>query len=89
MTTIQDSAYRPALGEKTRVRLLKRDHHEYSHLATILSALPNPSGRPENQWYDVQFDNGLYGRFMERYLEHAEGSSVGAERKEGGQVSAA
>ena len=28
MTTIQDSAYRPALGEKTRVRLLKRDHHE-------------------------------------------------------------
>jgi hypothetical protein len=32
-------------------------------------ALPNRSGRPENQWYDVRFEDGVYDRFLGRYLE--------------------
>ena len=35
---------------------------------TILRALPNPSGRPENQWYDVRFDDYTMGRFAAREL---------------------
>ena len=87
MTSIKDSTYRPVLPEKARVRLLKRKHHEYTRPATLLHALPNPSGRPENQWYDVRFDDGVYGRFLERYLERIDLEGTG--RNEGGQASAA
>jgi hypothetical protein len=87
MTSIKDSTYRPVLPEKARVRLLKREHHEYTRPATLIHALPNPSGRPENQWYDVRFDDGVYGRFLARYLERV--SSDGAEAQAGGQTSAA
>ena len=66
MTSIKDSTYRSVLPEKARVRLLKPEHHEYTRPATLLHALPNPSGRPENQWYDVRFDDGVYGRFLGR-----------------------
>jgi len=45
------------------------DHPDFQQTATIIAALPNPSGRPDLQWYDVRFDNGRYGRFPERYLE--------------------
>lgn len=87
MTSIKDSTYRPVLPEKARVRLLKREHHEHTRPATLLHALPNPSQRPENQWYDVRFDDGVYGRFLERYLERID--SKGTDQKEGGQASAA
>jgi len=87
MTSMKDSTYRPVLPEKARVRLLKREHREYTRSATLLKALPNPSGRPENQWYDVRFDDGFCGRFLERYLEHV--GSDGAEAQAGGQASAA
>ena len=89
MKSTEHSAKGPVLLEKTRVRLLKRDHRENSHPATLLRVLPNPSGIPENQWYDVQFDDGVYGRFLERYLERIEGSSEETAKKEGGQASAA
>jgi hypothetical protein len=87
MTSIKNSTYRPVLPEKARVRLLKREHHEHARPATLLHALPNPSGRPENQWYDVRFDDGAYGRFLGRYLERID--LEGIDRKEGGQASAA
>jgi len=29
---------------------------------TIIGILPNPSNRPENQWYDVRFDDESIGR---------------------------
>jgi hypothetical protein len=87
MTSLIDSAHRIVLPEKTRVRLLKREHQEEGRTATILRVLPNPSGRPENQWYDVRFDDGVYGRFLGRYLERV--ASEGSERKEDGQTFAA
>ena len=87
MNSIKDSTYRPMLSERTRVRLTRQEHLEYSRPATLLRALPNPSGRPENQWYDVRFDDGVYGRFLERYLERVD--SEGTETKGGGQASAA
>ena len=87
MTSIKDSTYRHVLPEKARVRLLKREHHKYTRPATLVHALPNPSGRPENQWYDVRFDDGVYGRFLERYLERID--LEGTEQKEGDQASAA
>jgi hypothetical protein len=31
--------------------------------------LPNPSGRAENQWYDVRFDDQSLARLVERYLQ--------------------
>jgi hypothetical protein len=89
MNAIENKHYRPALAEKTRVRLLKAEHHEYLKPATILWALPNPSGRPEHQWYDVRFDDGLYGRFLEAYLERIADSEAKEEGVKGGQVFAA
>ena len=53
----------------TRVRLYKEDHRKLGQSATIVGALPNPSNRPENQWYDVRFDDGVYGRFLVRHLK--------------------
>jgi hypothetical protein len=35
---------------------------------TIIRVLPNPSNRPESQWYDVRFDDDSIGRFLRRYL---------------------
>jgi hypothetical protein len=82
----ENAVYRPAWGYGMRVRLSKRGHPEDSHAATILWALPNPSKRPENQWYDVRFDSSaspICGRFHERYLERIE---EGAESGSGAGV---
>ena len=85
----ENATYRPSLSYGQRVRLMKRDHHEYSQEAVILWALPNPSMRPENQWYDVRFENGVYGRFLERYLERIEEGTNEAHTESGGQASPA
>ena len=61
--------YIPLLKENNRVRLTKAGHRETSHPATVIRALENPSRLRKNQWYDVRFENGVYGRFQERYLE--------------------
>ena len=89
MNAIENKPYRPALAEGMRVLLLKREHHEYSKPATLLRALPNPSGRSEHQWYDVRFDDGVYGRFLERYLERIAEDQAKEDGIKGGQVSAA
>jgi len=64
-----NTAYTPSLKENLRVRLMKAGHREDSHPAIVLRALENPSRRPESQWYDIRFDDGVYGRFLGRYLE--------------------
>jgi len=38
-------------------------------IATVISVLPNPSRMPAHQWYDIRFDNGTWGRFLERHLQ--------------------
>jgi len=46
---------------------------------TIIRILPNPSNRPESQWYDVRFDDDSMGRFLRRYLvefDHDEKSAA-------------
>jgi hypothetical protein len=35
---------------------------------TIIRILPNPSSRPQSQWYDVRFDDDSIGRYLTRYL---------------------
>jgi hypothetical protein len=89
MTAAEKPAYRPALTEKTRIRLLKNDHHEHSRVATLLRALPNPSGQADKQWYDVRFDDGVYGRFLARYLEPIKDGSEESGTRAGDQASAA
>jgi hypothetical protein len=34
-----------------------------------VARVPNPSKRREHQWYDVRFDDFVYGRFLEKQLE--------------------
>jgi hypothetical protein len=66
----------PSLPEGTRVRLILKNHREYSHVATVKGMLPNPSRRRDRQWYDVRFDNGMWGRFIERDLEMMSAESL-------------
>ena len=79
-----NTAYTPSLKENIRVRLTKTGHREDSHSATVLRALENPSKRPESQWYDIRFDDGVYGRFLGRYLDPiAEGLEKAGENQPG------
>ena len=59
----------PIWPDGTRVRLDKEEHRKVGESATIVAALANPSNRPENQWYDLRFDDGVYGRFLVRHLK--------------------
>jgi hypothetical protein len=61
--------YKSNLVAGSRVLFTGRAHHpKEGQYGTILGALPNPSQRPENQWYDVRFDDQSLGRFHERFL---------------------
>jgi hypothetical protein len=52
-----------------RVRLTGEDSHpKNGEPCTIIFVLPNPSKKPEHQWYDVRFEDGSIGRFLERYI---------------------
>ena len=63
------SEYVPNLSYGTRVRFLGKDDHPKSgQQCIVIGALPNPSKRAENQWYDVRFDDYSMGRFQGRYL---------------------
>lgn len=57
----------PCLRYGDRVRFIG-DHPNTGRVCTIIRALPNPSGRPEHQWYDVKFDDATLGRFLAKYL---------------------
>ena len=53
----------------TRVRLIGLGRHpRHGDECTIIAILPNPSQASEHQWYDVRFEDGIYGRFLEKYL---------------------
>lgn len=68
--------YKSNLAEGTRVLFNGKERHpKEGQYCTILGALPNPSQRAENQWYDVRFDDQALGRFHERFLhfENVEG----------------
>lgn len=67
--TTSGSKFKAALPEGSRVRLIHEGHTQHSKLGHLVGILPNPSKLARNQWYDVRFDNGVYGRFQERYLE--------------------
>jgi hypothetical protein len=61
--------YKSNLADGSRVHFTGEEHHpKNGRYGTILGALPNPSQRPENQWYDVRFDDQSIGRFHERFL---------------------
>ena len=66
-TTI--SEYIPTLPFQARVRFIGRDHPQSGQYGVVVRALENPSEKSNNQWYDIRFDDGAYGRFLERDLE--------------------
>lgn len=82
MLATDNCAYRAAFDERSRVRLVKGDHSQNLKAAILLRALPNPSGLAEHQWYDVRFDDGVYGRFLERYLERIVEAGEEKQKKE-------
>jgi hypothetical protein len=56
-----------------RVRFTGEDGHPRNgEFCTIIRVLPDPSERPECQWYDVRFDDGTFGRFLEKYISGAD-----------------
>ena len=71
------------LPDGTRITLTGREGHpENGKQGTIIGALPNPSGRKENQWYDVRFDDYRSGRFNQRYLAPVSATKVQEPRTE-------
>jgi hypothetical protein len=69
MTPVQ---YTPSLTIGARVRFIGTDYPtKTGEQCTIIRILPNPSGLREHQWYDVRFDDGSLGRFLEKYLSGA------------------
>jgi len=51
-----------------RVRLTGEDQPQNGEPCTIIFVLPNPSKKPEHQWYDVRFEDGSIGRFLEKNI---------------------
>jgi hypothetical protein len=63
------SRYIPHFAYGDRVRFMGYSPHPHmGEQCKIILVLPNPSMRPEHQWYDVQFDDLSIGRFLERYI---------------------
>jgi hypothetical protein len=60
----------------SRVLLIEKAHPRSGQQGIIIRILPNPSGRPENQWYDVRFADFSIGRFLEKYLVPIPAESV-------------
>lgn len=69
MKLLQDLGYVPKLSYRTGVRLIRDGHPEFGKSGVIMAALPNPSERADNQWYDIRFDDGSWGRFLEEDIE--------------------
>ena len=68
MTILKDLNYIPRLPYHARVRFIRKGHAKFDQCGVVVAALPNPSNLPENQWYDVRFDDAAYGRFRGRDL---------------------
>jgi hypothetical protein len=65
-TILQNDVHRFVYRE--RVRLDAPTDPRSGQGGVIIRILENPSGRREHQWYDVRFDDGTYGRFLDRFL---------------------
>jgi hypothetical protein len=65
-------AYEPELSVGSRVRVVRGIGPTSVLTATVIRALPNPSQRPDNQWYDVKFSDGRLGRFNTYFLKPME-----------------
>jgi hypothetical protein len=61
--------YKPGFAYGTRALFGKQGHLRNGQYCTIFAALPNPSQRPENQWYDVRFEDQSVGRYRENCLQ--------------------
>jgi Family of unknown function (DUF5335) len=69
MPGMKREAYVANLQRGSRVRLIGMGHHpKRGDECKVIRILPNPSQKPEHQWYDVQFDDSSIGRFLEKYL---------------------
>jgi hypothetical protein len=66
-------AYVPELPLGIRVRVVRGIGPTSLLTAIVIRALANPSQRPENQWYDVQFSDGKLGHFNTCFLKPMEG----------------
>jgi len=64
--------YVPHLSRGSRTIFAREDHAKSGQYCTVLNALPNPSKRSVNQWYDVRFDDGWYFRCHEWDLKPCE-----------------
>ena len=65
---MKTSEYVPNLSLGSRVRFVGTHHPKSVQQCVIIRILPNPSERPQKQWYDVRFDDGSLGRFHENQL---------------------
>jgi len=76
---MKTATYIPQLSYDTPVRLTGiKDHPKSGQPGTIMRALPNPSRSAQHQWYDVKFEDGSIGRFLERYLAPANDKTTAA-----------
>lgn len=66
---MESTLHDPSLQEGMRVMLINDRHRKHQSTATVMSVLPNPSQMPVHQWYDIRFDDGAWGRFLERHLQ--------------------
>ena len=72
MHSTKGTVYKPSWAEGFHVKLTRKEHPRYAETGTIIAVLPNPSQRENNQWYDVRFESGRYGRFLQRHLQLVE-----------------
>ena len=65
---MKEEVYTARFSIGSRVILQGIDHPKARKQCTIIGILPNPSGAPRHQWYDVMFADGSIARFIERCL---------------------
>ena len=66
---MESTPYHASLQERMRVLMVHDEHSHNRQIATVMRVLPNPSQASGHQWYDVRFDDGTWGRFLERHLQ--------------------
>ena len=68
-TNMKTRQYTPSFKIGARVRFIGTDSpSKTGEQCTIIRILPNPSELREHQWYDIKFEDGSLGRFLEKYL---------------------
>ena len=64
--------YVPELPLGSRVGVVRGIGPSSIVTATVIRALPNPSQRGENQWYDIKFEDGKQRRISNCFLKPME-----------------